>query len=199
MIIDDCLEQLKNSFKQLPGIGAKTAERLAFYLISGKKQEALELAKNIKETVNVIKKCNVCNMLSASSPCWFCSDEERNDEVLCVVEKTKDIYLIEKIKNYNGKYFVLEHLISPLDGFGPKEIKFTALQKLVNEREVKELILALNPSIEGESTISFISSKLQDEKLTITRLAIGLPAGGNIEFTTSKTLKSAFDNRQKVR
>ncbi|MEA2103461.1 MAG: recombination mediator RecR [Candidatus Cloacimonadota bacterium] len=198
MKIEEHLENLKNSFKKLPGIGSKTAERLAFHLISGKKQEAIDLARTITDSINSIRKCDVCNMLSAHSPCQFCSSTERQNDLLCVVERTQDVYLLEKINNFKGRYFVLGHLISPLDGIGPKEIDFPHLESLVKERNVSELILAINPSSEGESTMSFISSKLENDNLKITRLATGLPVGGNIEFTTLKTLQNAFNHRQKI-
>lgn len=198
MKIDEHLENLKNGFKKLPGIGSKTADRLAFHLISGKKQEAFDLAETIKNSINSIRKCDVCNMLSANSPCQFCTDQDRQDDLLCVVERTQDIYLLEKINNFKGRYFVLGHLISPIDGIGPREINFPHLESLVSERGVKEMILAINPSSEGESTMSFISEKLQNDEMKITRLATGLPIGGNIEFTTTKTLQNAFDHRQKI-
>lgn len=198
MKIEEHLENLKNGFKKLPGIGSKTADRLAFHLISGKKQEAFDLADTIKNSINSIRKCDVCNMLSANSPCQFCTDQDRQDDLLCVVERTQDIYLLEKINNFKGRYFVLGHLISPIDGIGPREINFPHLESLVSERGVKEMILAINPSSEGESTMSFISEKLQNDEMEITRLATGLPIGGNIEFTTTKTLQNAFDHRQKI-
>lgn len=198
MKIEEHLENLKNGFKKLPGIGSKTADRLAFHLISGKKQEAFDLAETIKNSINSIRKCDVCNMLSANSPCQFCTDQDRQDDLLCVVERTQDIYLLEKINNFKGRYFVLGHLISPIDGIGPREINFPHLESLVIERGIKEMILAINPSSEGESTMSFISEKLQNDEMEITRLATGLPIGGNIEFTTTKTLQNAFDHRQKI-
>jgi len=192
------LDKLKDGFKQLPGIGEKTAERLAFYLISIDKKAALSLSNLIKESINSIKRCEICNMLSEESPCSFCKDETRLKNVLCIVEKTQDVYLIENTSEYKGRYFVLGNLISPLDGIGPKQINFPKLQKLISQDDITELILALNPSSNGETTMSFITSELKDKNLKITRLATGLPIGGDIEFISSKTLASAIKNRNEV-
>lgn len=195
---NDKLDELQQGLKQLPGIGAKTAERLAFFMISGNKQSALDLAHLIKDTVNSIQKCKVCGMLSQAAICRYCSDEERSDKFLCVVEKSQDVHLINKIKDYEGKFFVLGNLISPLDGIGPKHINFPKLKKLIASKKIDEVILALNPSNEGEATMSFLTKELKESVNKISRLATGLPVGGNIEFTTSKTLESAFNNRKEI-
>ncbi|MCK4339023.1 MAG: recombination protein RecR [Candidatus Cloacimonetes bacterium] len=197
-MFEGSLEKLKNGLKQLPGIGEKTAERLAFYLISGDKQSALNLADLITDSINSIKRCENCNMLSEESLCPICKNETRLKNVLCVVERTQDIYLIEKTSEYNGRYFVLGNLISPIDGIGPNQISFPKLEKLLIKENITELILALNPSSNGETTMSFITSKLKRKNLKITRLATGLPIGGDIEYTTSKTLASAIKNRNEV-
>ena len=197
-MFEGSLEKLKNGLKQLPGIGEKTAERLAFYLISGDKQSALNLADLITDSINSIKRCENCNMLSEESPCPICKNETRLKNVVCVVERTQDIYLIEKTNEYKGRYFVLGNLISPIDGIGPNQISFPKLEKLLIKENITELILALNPSSNGETTMSFITSKLKRKNLKITRLATGLPIGGDIEYTTSKTLASAIKNRNEV-
>lgn len=197
-MFEGSLEKLKNGLKQLPGIGEKTAERLAFYLISGDKQSALNLADLITDSINSIKRCENCNMLSEESPCPICKNETRLKNVVCVVERTQDIYLIEKTSEYNGRYFVLGNLISPIDGIGPNQISFPKLEKLLIKENITELILALNPSSNGETTMSFITSKLKRKNLKITRLATGLPIGGDIEYTTSKTLASAIKNRNEI-
>ena len=197
-MFEGSLEKLKNGLKQLPGIGEKTAERLAFYLISGDKQSALNLADLITDSINSIKRCENCNMLSEESPCQFCKDETRLKNVLCVVERTQDIYLIEKTSEYKGRYFVLGNLISPIDGIGPNQISFPKLEKLISKDIITEMILALNPSSNGETTMSFLTSKLKRKNLKITRLATGLPIGGDIEYTSSKTLASAIKNRNEV-
>ncbi len=192
------LEKLKDGFKQLPGIGEKTAERLAFYLISQDKQVGLNFAELINDSITSIRKCERCNMLSEKSPCHFCADDERDDTTLCVVEKSQDVYLVDETGVYNGRYFVLGNLISPLDGIGPNHINFPKLKEIIEKDNIKEIILALNPSSAGETTIAFITSKLQSPNRKITRLATGLPVGGDIEYTSSKTLASALTHRNKV-
>jgi recombination protein RecR len=192
------LEKLKDGFKQLPGIGEKTAERLAFYLISQDKQVGLNFAELINDSITSIRKCERCNMLSEKSPCHFCADDERDDTTLCVVEKSQDVYLVDETGVYNGRYFVLGNLISPLDGIGPNHINFPKLKEIIEKDNIKEIILALNPSSTGETTIAFITSKLQSPNRKITRLATGLPVGGDIEYTSSKTLASALTHRNKV-
>jgi recombination protein RecR len=198
MIFEGNLEKLKEGLKQFPGIGEKTAERLAFYLVSEDKNSALELAKLITDSVNAIKRCEYCNMLSEKSPCQFCKDDTRLKNIICVVERTQDVYLIEKTNAYKGRYFVLGSLISPLDGIGPDQINFPKLERLVKQENITELILALNPSSTGETTMAFITSKLKGPNLKITRLATGLPIGGDIGYTSSMTLASALKNRNEI-
>ncbi len=192
------LEKLKDGFKQLPGIGEKTAERLAFYLISQDKQVGLNLSELIHDSITSIQKCERCNMLSEKSPCHFCTDNERDTTSLCVVEKSQDVYLIDETGVYSGRYFVLGNLISPLDGIGPNHINFPKLKEIVEKENIKEIILALNPSSAGETTMAFITSKLQSPERKITRLATGLPVGGDIEYTSSKTLASALTHRNEL-
>ncbi len=193
------LAELVQNLKKLPGIGSKSAQRLAMYLISMDKEKALELSESIRKTVESYTNCSVCNMLTETDPCLFCADTNRNDNVLCVVENTQDIYLIENTHEYSGKYFVLGNLLSPLDGIGPEDIKFSKLLKLVETNKIRELILALNPSAEGESTISFLASKFEGHQLKITRLSTGLPFGGDIEYTSSLTLGNALKRRYSVK
>ncbi|HEX37977.1 MAG TPA: recombination protein RecR [Candidatus Cloacimonetes bacterium] len=189
------LEELKNGFKRLPGIGEKTAERLAFYLISQEKEVGLQLSELIRESITSIQKCESCNMLSEKSPCHFCADDQRDEKTICVVEKSQDVYLIEDTGVYKGRYFVLGNLISPLDGIGPNHINFPKLQQLVEKEDIHEIILAVNPSSAGETTISFLTASLQKDGRKITRLATGLPIGGDIEYTSKKTLASALTYR----
>jgi recombination protein RecR len=198
-VFSGLLAELVQNLKKLPGIGSKSAQRLAMYLISMEKEKALELSESIRKTVESYTNCSVCNMLTETDPCLFCADTNRTDNVLCVVENTQDIYLIENTHEYRGKYFVLGNLLSPLDGIGPKDINFPKLLKLVETNKISELILALNPSAEGESTISFLASKFEGHQLKITRLSTGLPFGGDIEYTSSLTLGNALKRRYSVK
>ncbi|MEA2096963.1 MAG: recombination mediator RecR [Candidatus Cloacimonadota bacterium] len=192
------LEDLVNNLKKLPGIGSKTAQRLAIHLISKEKTDAIDLADSIKDAVHSYKNCSICNMLSETDPCRFCADTTRISNVICVVENTQDAYLIENLHEFKGRYFVLNDLLSPLDGIGPDEINFHKLEKITNSGEVDEIILALNPSAEGESTINFLASQFEDKNVKITRLSTGLPFGGDIEYTSSLTLSNAFKRRYSV-
>jgi len=192
------LEDLVNDLKKLPGIGSKTAQRLAIHLISKEKTEALKLADSIKDAVQSYKNCSICNMLSETDPCRFCKDTTRMSNVICVVENTQDAYLIESLHEFKGRYFVLNELLSPLDGIGPEEINFPKLQKIINSGVINEIILALNPSAEGESTINYLASQFEEKDVKITRLSTGLPFGGDIEYTSSLTLSNAFKRRYSV-
>jgi len=192
------LEELVNSFRKLPGIGTKTAQRLALHLISKEKKVALNLADSITNAVQSYKNCSICNMLSETDPCTFCSDETRDKKIICVVENTQDAYLIENLHEFKGSYFVLNDLLSPLDGIGPVEINFPKLEGIVKSDDIEEIILALNPSAEGESTINFLASQFEDKGIKITRLSTGLPFGGDIEYTSSLTLSNAFKRRYSV-
>ena len=192
------LEDLVNNLKKLPGIGSKTAQRLAIHLISKEKTDALNLAESIKDAVDSYQNCSICNMLSETDPCRFCVDKTRISNVVCVVENTQDAYLIENLHEFRGRYFVLNKLLSPLDGIGPDEINFPKLEKIINSDHVDEIILALNPSAEGESTINLLSSQFEDKDVKITRLSTGLPFGGDIEYTSSLTLSNAFKRRYLV-
>ncbi len=190
------LEELVQSLKKMPGIGSKTAQRLAMHLISKDKGGAIHLSETIKNAVENYQNCSICNMLTEIEPCNFCDDKLRDDNMLCIVEESQDVFLIEKTHEYSGKYFILGNLLSPIDGIGPDKINFSKLKNLVKLKNISEIILALNPSAEGESTISFIASQLENVK--ITRLSIGLPFGGDIEYTSSMTLSNAFKRRFEV-
>ncbi|MDO9577509.1 MAG: recombination mediator RecR [Candidatus Cloacimonadales bacterium] len=192
------LGELVQQLKKLPGIGNKSAQRLAMHLISGDKNKALLLAESIQNAVENITNCSICNMLSESDPCEFCADTARHKNFLCVVENTQDIYLVENTHEYHGRYFVLGNLLSPLDGIGPDEINFPLLLDLIRKDGIEELILALNPSAEGESTINYIASQLEETSTNITRLSTGLPFGGDIEYTNSITLGNALKRRYSV-
>lgn len=192
------LKDLAQNLKQFPGVGEKTAQRLAMFLISQDKEKSRRLAQSILDAVDNYDHCSRCNMLSESDPCSFCSDTERDGSRICVVENTADVYLIHNTHEFRGIYFVLGHLLSPLDGIGPAEINFPKLVERIKAHQPEELILALNPSPEGETTINYIASQLQPMNITITRLSTGLPFGGDIEYTSSMTLSHAFKRRMPI-
>ncbi len=198
-MLEGLLGELIQNLKRLPGIGSKSAQRLAMHIISADKSKSLELAESIRNAVEKFTHCSACNMLSEQDPCRFCSDKARQNGFLCVVENTQDIHLIENTHEFSGRYFVLGNLLSPLDGIGPAEINFDKLMDLIVSDHIDEIILALNPSTEGESTINFIASHLEDMNVNITRLSTGLPFGGDLEYTSPITLGYAFKRRYSVK
>jgi len=193
------LEEVIRNLQKLPGIGKKSAQRLALYIIEMDKKDALKLSDSIRNAVQNVKNCSICNILTEQNPCQFCSDETRQNNILCVVENTQDVYLIENTEEYKGKYFVLNGLLSPLEGIGPEDINFPKLLALLKKTSVDELILALNPSAEGETTMSFLASQLKPFVKKITRLSTGLPFGGDMEYTSSITLGNALKRRYSVK
>jgi recombination protein RecR len=192
------LKDLAQNLKQFPGVGEKTAQRLAMFLISQDKDRSRNLAQSILDAVDKYNNCTQCNMLAETDPCSFCSDTERDTKRICVVENTADVFLIQNTHEFRGIYFVLGHLLSPLDGIGPTEINFEKLADRIKQIKPEEIILALNPSPEGETTINYIASQLQPMNIAITRLSTGLPFGGDIEYTSSMTLSHAFKRRMPI-
>ncbi len=192
------LEKLIQHFSSFPGIGRKTASRLAWHLVSEDKQLAYDFAECIRSTVDKFVYCSRCLMLSETDPCPICSNPQRDDSMLCLVESTSDIFLIENMNEYHGRYFVLGHLLSPLEGIGPDELHLKELDSILQTNPPKEIILALKPSAEGEATIHFLSEFLKDKPLELTRLSTGIPFGGDLEYTSTVTLANAWKRRHKV-
>ncbi|MDD4224183.1 MAG: recombination mediator RecR [Candidatus Cloacimonetes bacterium] len=198
MIVSPALERLIQLLNRFPGIGRKTAQRLAWFLVSQPREFALELADTIKTTVEKFTTCRHCNMLSESDPCPFCASGERLDTLLCVVENTADIQIIENMNDYKGRYFVLGHLLSPIDGFGPEQINSGKLLARLETLRPEEVVLALKPSPEGEATIHFLSELLKDKGVQVTRLSTGIPFGGDLEYSSQLTLANAWKRRYPV-
>ena len=197
-MLSESFDALVNGLKKMPGIGEKTATRLALFLIEMPKEEAREIGETLITAVETFKNCPVCNILTDQTPCSFCCDEMRDKNQLCVVENTQDVFLVEKTHEYKGQYFVLGKLLSPMDGIGPNEINFPLLLKYLAENPVDELILALSPSVEGETTINYLVQQIHTEVKNITRLSTGLPFGGDMEYATSKTLTTALQRRYTI-
>jgi len=198
MLVSPALERLIQTLNRFPGIGRKTAQRLAWFLVSQNKDFALELAETITKTVKTFTSCGLCNMLSESDPCPFCSSTERSDALLCVVESTADIQIIENMNFYTGRYFVLGHLLSPIEGFGPEQIRSSHLLARIKALRPEELVLALKPSPEGEATIHYLSELLKDKGVQVTRLSTGIPFGGDLEYSSQLTLANAWKRRYPV-
>lgn len=191
----DTLNQLVEALRCLPGVGPKSAQRMVFHLLHKQRQRGLHLASCLEQAMNLIRHCERCNNYTEYPLCLLCQNSNRNQEMLCVVENPADVFAIEQSRAFHGYYFVLMGKISPLDGMGPEDIGLSRLKSLVKEREIKEVILALSPSIEGQTTAHFIQQLLNDQSIHITQLAHGIPSGGELEFLDGNTISSALRNR----
>lgn len=192
------ITDLIECFKKYPTIGEKSAERLALATIE-MPDEVLELFSNsLKNVKTKIRKCSKCNNLTEDDECNICKDKNRNSDILCIVENTKDIILIEKNNIFNGKYFVLNKLISPSNGLDPSVIEFDKILKIVKDNKVKEVILAIKPNVEGETTSLYISKLLEEYNVTVSRIALGIPIGAEIDYVDALTLEMALENRKVI-
>ncbi len=192
------LNNLLESFKLLPGIGAKTAERLAFFTLELEEEKSQFIVDSIISAREKIKKCPICSNITENDICSICSDQTRNEDILCVLEDAKNIYLFEKIGCYNGYYHVLDNLISPLEGINPEDIGLEKLLKRIKNSNFKEVIIAVKPSIEGETTSSYIKKILEGLNIKVTRIASGIPMGADMEYIDSITLERALSDRKEI-
>ena len=193
----NCIRNLIESLKDLPGIGEKSAERLAFSILNfnGEKiDNFVEALVNIKN----IKRCPICNNITDMDECYICNDTSRTNDTIFVVEKPKDIVLFEKMGNYNGRYHVLGGLISPLEGINPEDIFISGLIDRVRNNNIKEVIIVLKPSIEGETTMQYINKILSNDDVRVSKIPIGIPMGTDIEYIDTMTLEMAFEDRKDV-
>jgi len=184
--------------KKFPGIGEKTAERLALSLLD-MEDDVLDLfSKSLKDVKTKIKRCSICNNLSEEDKCEICKNKDRNTKTICVVEEPKNVILFEKLNIFDGYYHVLDGLISPIDGINPEDINITSLIDRVKKDKVTELILALKPSVEGETTSLYISKLLEKTDVKITKIAYGIPMGAEMDYVDSLTLELALENRMDI-
>ena len=189
------IDDLINAFTCLPGVGKKTAQRMTYYLLQRAKNDAINLSDVLREVVLSTINCRSCRNLSQEELCELCSDPVRSDDMICVVESPADVFNIENSTNYNGKYFVLLGKLSPLDGIGPKEIGIDLLDSKMASGNIKELILAVNNTVESDVTAHVISELAINNSIKVTRLAQGVPVGGELEYLDQHTLSRAFDKR----
>ncbi|MBF0277519.1 MAG: recombination protein RecR [SAR324 cluster bacterium] len=196
MQIPESLERLIEEFSKFPGVGRKTAQRLAFSMLHYTSKEAEQLAEAIVDVKHRIRHCSLCFSFTESDPCPICEDPSRNRSIICVVEQPNNIFPIEKSGVFRGLYHVLMGAISPLEGIGPDQLKFSELLRRLEKDETKELILATHPTVKGEATSLFLQQALAEKGLKITRLARGIPAGGDLEYVDDVTLIEAFSGRQ---
>lgn len=190
------LAKLIEEFAKLPGIGKKTAQRLAFYVLNMNNEDATSLATSIVDAKKNIKYCSNCYNLTDIDPCRICSSKKRDDSIICIVEDPKDIVAMERTRDFSGLYHVLHGSISPMEGIGPDEIKIKELLNRLKDDKVSELILATNPNIEGEATAMYIGKLVKPLGIKTTRIAHGIPVGGDLEYADEVTLSKALEGRR---
>ncbi len=192
------IEKLIESFEKLPSIGHKTAQRLAFYMLDQSKEEIKEFTDSIINAKNNLKLCSKCFNISDTDPCNICSNPKRDESIICVVEDVKDVIAMERTHEFNGLYHVLHGSISPMNGIGPEDIKLKELLTRLSYGNVKEIILATNPRVEGEATSIYISKLVKPFGIKVTRIARGIPIGGDLEYTDEVTLAKALEGRSEI-
>jgi len=192
------LARLISELSKLPGIGGKSAQRLAFYIMSMDEKEALGLAESITFARENMKYCSVCGNLTDAEPCAICSDSKRDRQMICVVESPRDVAAIERIKEYNGLYHILHGAISPMEGIGPDDINLKQLIIRLQQDDVTEVILATNPNIEGEATAMYASRLIKPSGIKVSRIAHGIPVGGDLEYADEITLLKAVEGRREL-
>lgn len=192
------LEILINELSKLPGIGGKTAQRLAFHILSLDEKEVRQLASSLTNAREQMKYCSVCGNLTDTDPCAICSDPARSRNVICVVETPKDVVAMERIKEFTGLYHVLHGAISPMEGIGPEDINLKQLIVRLQQEEVDEIILATNPNIEGEATAMYIARLIKPSGIKVSRIAHGIPVGGDLEYADEVTLLKAVEGRREL-
>lgn len=193
------IARLIEEFAKMPGIGKRTAERLAYYVLKLPREEVASFADALLKAKEKIIFCPVCQSLTETVPCEICSDLRRDKSVICVVEKPKDVVKIEKTREFKGTYHVLHGVISPMDGVGPEDIRIKELLNRVTEGTVKEVIMATNPNLEGEATAMYIAKLLTPFEVKVTRLAHGIPVGGDLEYADEVTLTRALEGRHEIK
>ncbi|MBR5316117.1 MAG: recombination protein RecR [Firmicutes bacterium] len=192
------LGRLINELSKMPGIGGKTAQRLAFHILSLSDEEANALASSITDAKANMRYCSVCGNLTDQDPCVICKDSNRRQDIICVVESPKDVMAMERIKEFDGLYHVLHGAISPMDGVGPEDINLKQLIIRLQNSDVKEIILATNPNIEGEATAMYIARLIKPSGIKVSRIANGIPVGGDLEYADEVTLLKAMEGRREL-
>jgi len=192
------MARLIEEFKKLPGIGSKSAQRLAFHVLRASDEDAEELAAAIRDVKANLHLCSICNNITDVDPCVYCTSATRNQRLICVVEEPTNIGAIEKSKNFSGVYHVLHGSISPLHGVGPEQLRTSNLLKRIEADEVDEVILATNPTVEGEATAVYVSGLVKRPGVRVTRIATGIPAGSDIEYADEVTILKAMEGRREL-
>ena len=192
------MARLIDELKKLPGVGSKSAQRLAFHILRSSEEDATALAGAIHEVKASLRLCSICNNITDVDPCVYCSSPTRNQRLICVVEEPTNIAAVEKTRHYNGVYHVLHGSISPIHGVGPEQLRISNLIKRVEDEQADEIILATNPTVEGEATATYLSGQLRRAGLKVTRIATGIPAGSDIEYADEITMLKAMEGRREL-
>ena len=192
------LDELIEVFGKLPGIGKKSAMRIAFDILEKNEIEIENMLSTIKDAYTSIKHCSICGNLTESDPCPICSDKNRRQDIICVVENPRDVIAMERIREFNGLYHVLHGSISPMDGIGPEDINLKSLIMRLKDEGIKEIILATNPTIEGEATAMYIARLVKPIGVKVSRIANGIPIGGDLEYADEVTLLKALEGRREI-
>ncbi|MDD9150875.1 MULTISPECIES: recombination mediator RecR [unclassified Sporolactobacillus] len=192
------IAKLIDSFMKLPGIGPKTAVRLAFFAVEMNEEDVMEFARSLVDVKRKLMYCSVCQNISDRDPCPICDDSSRDHSTICVVQDPKDVAALEKMRDYHGLYHVLHGVISPMDGIGPEDIKIAELIRRLEDETIKEIILATNPTVEGEATAMYISRLVKPIGVKTSRIAHGLPVGGDLEYADEVTLSKALEGRREI-
>ena len=198
MVQSESIQRLVSELKKLPGIGAKSAERIAFHILDMRRDDAEELSRAILDVKTKIRLCSECCNVTEADPCPICSSERRDRSVICVVEKPSNVQMIEKGGAYNGLYHVLHGLISPLGGVRPEDVTLERLMERLRDGSVKELVIATNPTVDGDSTALYIAKLVKPLGVAVTRIARGVPVGGDIELTDEATVARAMEGRSEL-
>jgi recombination protein RecR len=192
------MSRLIDELKKLPGVGAKSAQRLAFYILRASDEDAEALAAAVRDVKASLRLCSVCNNITDVDPCVYCTSATRNQRLVCVVEEPTNIAAIEKTKHFNGVFHVLHGAISPLHGIGPEQLRISNLVSRVDAGNIDEVIVATNPTIEGEATATYLSQQLKRAGVKVTRIAMGIPVGSDLEFADEVTISKAMEGRREM-
>jgi recombination protein RecR len=192
------LTRLVAQLKRMPGVGEKSAQRMAMHLLRAAPAEVEELAHTLRLVKEQVGLCETCGNVSEEPLCVICTDERRSDEIICVVEQPQDVYMLERTGAFRGRYLVLHGVLSPMDGIGPEELRLDRLRQRAEEAQTQEVIVATNPTVEGEATALYVSQLLEDLATRVTRLARGMPVGGSIEYLDEATLGRALEGRREI-
>jgi recombination protein RecR len=197
-VYEGIVQDLIDEFGKLPGIGPKSAQRIAFFVVQNENYDPARISELLATIRSEVKFCQICGMISDSDTCGICSDTRRNPTMICVVEEAKDVLAVERTREFRGLYHVLGGAISPIDGIGPDDLRISSLMTRLADSTVTEVIIATDPNLEGEATATYLSRLLVQPGLSVTRLASGLPVGGDLEYADEVTLGRAFEGRRAV-